>query len=99
MRQPVDSARLRAFMRGLARAARAPLQVYLVGGATAVLEGWRESTIDIDLKLGRDPDAVLGAIYELKESLQVNVELASPADFPAVDPTSFRRAVLAAVNR
>ena len=37
-------------MRALAEAARRPLQVYLVGGATAVLEGWREATIDVDLK-------------------------------------------------
>ena len=46
MREPVDAARLRAFMRALANAARGPLQVYLVVGATAVTEGWRESTID-----------------------------------------------------
>ena len=81
MRARVDRDRLRAFMRALAEAARKPLQVYLVGGATAVLEGWRDSTIDVDLKLGDDADAVLRAIPSIKERLNINVELASPADF------------------
>jgi hypothetical protein len=68
-------------MRALGRAARRPGRVYLTGGATAVLDGWRESTIDIDIKLVPDDDALLRAIPELKESLQVNVELAAPASF------------------
>lgn len=54
---------------------------YLVGGATAVLSGWRSTTIDVDLKLVPDQDSVLRAIPGLKNELQVNVELASPGDF------------------
>ncbi len=81
MRAPVDAARLRAFMRALADAASGPLQVYLVGGATAVFEGWRQATIDIDLAFGPEHDAVLRAIPRIKEALDINVELASPADF------------------
>lgn len=73
-------------MRALATAARGPLQVYLVGGATAVAEGWRDSTIDIDLAFGPGADAVLRAIPAIKASLNVNVELASPADFIPVRP-------------
>jgi UDP-N-acetyl-D-mannosaminuronic acid transferase (WecB/TagA/CpsF family) len=38
MREPIDRGRLMEFMRALAAAARVPLQVYLVGGATAVFE-------------------------------------------------------------
>ena len=86
MRQPVDAARLRAFMRAVADAARKPLQVYLVGGSTAVLEGWREATIDIDLAFGDGADAVLRALPGIKEALDINVELASPADFIPVKP-------------
>lgn len=86
MREPVDAGRLRTFMRALARAARGPVQVYLVGGATAVTEGWRDSTIDIDLAFGPGADAVLRAIPAIKDSLNVNVELASPADFIPVKP-------------
>ncbi len=86
MRQPVDATRLRAFMKALAREARGPLQVYLVGGSTAVLEGWREATIDIDLAFGESDDAVLRALPGLKERFDVNVELASPADFIPMKP-------------
>jgi hypothetical protein len=68
-------------MRALADAASGPLQVYLVGGATAVVEGWRQATIDIDLAFGPNHDAVLRAIPAIKEALDINVELASPADF------------------
>lgn len=81
MRQPVDANRLRAFMRALAREAKGPLQVYLVGGSTAVLEGWREATIDVDLAFGESDDAVMRALPRLKETFDINVELASPADF------------------
>lgn len=73
-------------MRALSKAARGPLQVYLVGGATAVAEGWRDATIDIDLAFGPNADDVLRAIPAIKESLNVNVELASPADFIPVRP-------------
>jgi hypothetical protein len=81
VREPVDQARLRAFMHAVAEAARRPLRVYLVGGATAVIEGWRTSTIDVDLALTGDADAVLRAIPAIKERLHINIELASPADF------------------
>jgi hypothetical protein len=81
MRDRVDRTRLRAFMRALATATSRPLQVYLVGGATAVFEGWRDSTIDVDLRFGDDSDAALRAIPAIKEALNLNIELASPADF------------------
>jgi hypothetical protein len=61
------------------------LRIYLVGGATAVLLGWRETTIDIDLKLVPEVNEILKALPEIKEALEINVELASPDDFiPAV---------------
>lgn len=81
MRQPVDAARVREFMRAVGRRAGGEVRVYLAGGATAVLEGWRPTTADIDLKIVPDSDRVLQALPELKEVLEVNVELASPADF------------------
>jgi hypothetical protein len=55
--------------------------MYLTGGATAVLEGWRESTVDIDIRFEPDSDVALERIRDLKEELGVNVELASPLDF------------------
>lgn len=55
--------------------------MYLVGGATAVLHGWRPTTIDVDLTLDPERDEVLRAIPELKRSLDLNVELAAPHHF------------------
>lgn len=68
-------------MRALAREAVSEGRIYVTGGATAVLHGWRESTLDVDLKIIPHHDRLLRAIPELKESLHINVELASPDDF------------------
>lgn len=81
MRELADAERIRAFMRALGREASQPGRVLFTGGATAVLLGWRTSTIDVDIKLVPDQDALLRAIPKLKESLRLNVELASPDDF------------------
>lgn len=81
MREAVDANRVRAFMRALGAETRAEGRIYLTGGASAVLLDWRESTVDIDIRIIPDRDAVLRAIPAIKERLQINVELASPADF------------------
>lgn len=81
MRQLADSSRIESFMRELGRAARIDGRVYLTGGATAVLFGWRESTIDIDVKLIPDSDELLREIPRLKSELDLNIELAAPSDF------------------
>ena len=51
-----------------------------------MLLGWRESTIDIDLKLVPDSTPILRAVPALKEELEINVELASPDLFIPVPP-------------
>lgn len=81
MRQLTDAVRLREFMRLLGHRTRAAGRVYLVGGACAVLHDWRSTTIDIDIDLDPELDALLREIPAIKEDLQVNVELASPAHF------------------
>jgi hypothetical protein len=68
-------------MRGLADAAERPARVYFTGGTTAVLMGWRPTTIDVDVRFVPERDDLLRAIPSLKESLRLNVELASPTDF------------------
>lgn len=68
-------------MRRLGAKARVPGRVYFTGGATAVLHGWRDSTIDVDIRLVPETDDLLRALPLLKEELQLNIELASPADF------------------
>lgn len=81
MRQPVDYTRIREFIRALANASRSEGHVYLVGGASAVLVGWRDSTIDIDLKIIPESDEILRSLPALKERLHINIELASPDHF------------------
>jgi hypothetical protein len=81
MRELADASRIQSFMRALGQVAAAPGRILFTGGATAVLLGWRPSTIDVDIKLVPDQDAILRAIPALKESLNLNVELASPDDF------------------
>ena len=81
MRRLTDPRRLQAFMEGLARAVRRPSRVYFTGGATALLFGWRPSTVDVDIALGEDSDEILRALPALKEALEINIELASPGDF------------------
>jgi hypothetical protein len=81
VRAPVDADRIRALARELARATRRETTIYLTGGATAVIEGWRASTVDVDLRLEPDSDELLRRISTVKDELGVNVELASPPDF------------------
>jgi hypothetical protein len=81
MRRLIDRERLEKFMAALGRAAREEARVYLTGGATAVLLAWRSSTVDVDLEIRPQSDAVLRAIPSLKEALEINVELASPGHF------------------
>ncbi len=68
-------------MRALGTAAKRRGDCYLAGGTTAVLLGWRSTTIDVDIALVPVQDELLRAIPAIKEQLQVNVELASPGDF------------------
>lgn len=81
MRELADKARIESFLAALAREATVDTAVYLVGGTSAVLVGWRPTTIDLDLVMRPESDAMLRAIPMLKERLQVNVELASPDQF------------------
>ena len=97
MREAVTEPRLRAFMRAIAAEAREPGRVYFTGGASAVLHGWRESTLDIDISIVPESDRMLRAIPDVKERLHVNVELASPADFVPPLPGWEGRVVLSSL--
>ena len=68
-------------MRELARTAPRGTthRVYLVGGATAVLQGWRASSVDADLFA--EEESVFRDIQGIKERLNVNVEFARPEHF------------------
>ena len=71
----------RELMEELARTAPRgeSFRVYVVGGGTAVLSGWRTSTIDADLHAERDE--VFRDIQGIKSRLRLNVEYARPEHF------------------
>jgi len=81
MREKVKAEAIDRFMKALGRTGRTNARIYFVGGVSAVLMGWRESTIDVDLKLIPEATEILKALPDLKERLQINIELASPDDF------------------
>ena len=84
MRALADAERIRRFMRTLGAEAAEDGAVYFTGGATAVLLGWRTSTLDVDILPVPEQESVLRSIPRLKDELRVNVELASPRDFVPV---------------
>lgn len=73
--------RLQKFMASLGVEARAPGRVYFTGGATAVLMGWREMTIDVDLNADPEPEGFFAALPRIKHSMNLNVEIAAPHQF------------------
>ncbi|HXH88191.1 MAG TPA: DUF6036 family nucleotidyltransferase [Gaiellaceae bacterium] len=81
MRSLADAERVRAFISAAGAAAAHDGVCYLTGGATAVLVGWRGTTIDVDVRLEPEQDELMRELPRIKRELEVNVELASPGDF------------------
>ena len=81
MRDLTSRENIQKFMRAFGAYAPQDARVYFTGGVTAVLMGWRDTTIDIDMRFNPELDELLRALPTLKEELQINIELASPADF------------------
>ena len=84
-RKPLDQMKLQSFISEFLRESKGKGNIYLTGGACAVMYGWRSSTIDIDLKADPEPDSFYRILQELKNRLEVNLEIASPDLFvPAI---------------
>ena len=81
MRPPVTGEKIGRLMVALGQLVSGPGTIFFTGGVTALLHGWRETTIDIDLKAFPEPAGLYEALAELKERENVNIELASPDDF------------------
>ena len=97
MRESVTRERLLAFMQRLAETAPRGkrFRVFVVGGGTAVAQGWRESTIDVDLYA--DDEAVFRDIQRIKETERLNVEFARPEHFvPSLAGATDRHIFIAA---
>lgn len=81
MRANVDPQKIEHLMQVLGREARGSGCIYFTGGASALLMGWRSSTVDVDIRLDPEPPGIFQAIAKLKQELNINIELASPQDF------------------
>lgn len=99
MRRELTRDALRELMGELARTAPADetFRVYLVGGASAVVEGWRAATIDADLHADREE--VFRGVPAIKERLGLNIELARPEHFvPALAGSADRHVFIERVG-
>lgn len=81
MRSETTPIKIENFLKALGQRAQGVGKIYLTGGASALLMGWRQMTIDIDLKADPEPQNFFESIAELKNELDINVELASPDQF------------------
>ena len=81
MRAETDRAKIDQFMRELGQRVRGQGRVYFTGGVTAILNGWRDMTVDIDCKFDPEPAGIFEVLPFLKDELDVNIEMAAPEDF------------------
>jgi hypothetical protein len=81
MRSNIDPQKIEQLMKALGREASGSGRIYFTGGASALLIGWRNSTVDIDIRLDPEPPGIFQAIAKLKQELDINIELTSPQDF------------------
>ncbi|HXW52932.1 MAG TPA: DUF6036 family nucleotidyltransferase [Myxococcota bacterium] len=99
MRKEIKVAFVKQIFKELAERAKGPGCIYVTGGITAVLFGFRKSTVDIDLKLLPEPPGIFDAIRDVKDLLNINIELASPDDFiPALPGWRERSKYIATYN-
>ena len=99
MRGETDRAKIDLFMSALAQGVNGPGWIYFTGGGTAVLHGWRDTTIDLDLKAEPEPPGFFEAIAALKDEIDLNIELASPDDFLPPLPGWTERSIFIARRR
>lgn len=92
MRPLAGADRIGALLAALGREATGPTAAYLTGGATAVMLGWRDSTVDVDLRFEPERDEMLRAVSRLKDELHFNVERAHDRDLADVAAMIRRRA-------
>ena len=66
MRHETNRERVEKLMVELGRAAREPGRIYFTGGVSAVLIGWREMTMDVDLKPDPEPVGIFEALAKIE---------------------------------
>jgi hypothetical protein len=98
VRVETNRGKIERLMAELGRAVRSPGRVYFTGGVCAVLLGWRETTLDVDLKADPEPSGFFEALPSLKDAMDINIELASPDDFIPALPGWRERSVFIAIH-
>jgi hypothetical protein len=96
MREASSRERVERLMAELGRAVTSSGRIYFTGGVSAVLLGWREATLDVDLKADPEPSGFFEALPRLKNKFDINIELASPEDFVPALPGWLERSVFIA---
>ena len=69
MRHETQADDIRHFMRELGVALRDEGRIYFTGGVSAVLHGWRQMTVDIDLRSEPEPAGFFEALHALNSAL------------------------------
>ena len=69
------------FFTEFSKGVKEPAQVYITGGASSIIKGWRQTSLDIDFIFNPELDHFYRAIPKLKEQLQLNLEIATPYHF------------------
>jgi hypothetical protein len=64
MRSSVDPQKIEQLMEALGKEARGPGCIYFTGGTSALLIGWRGSTVDVDIRLDPEPSGIFQALAE-----------------------------------
>jgi hypothetical protein len=59
-------------MQVLGREAKGEGRIYFTGGASALLIGWRNATVDVDIRLDPEPEGIFQAIAKIKQELAIN---------------------------
>lgn len=96
MRDNSDLQRIEKFISNVGKLVKVPVEIYFSGGATAVMFGIREMTIDVDIRFEPDEMQMYKTIQTLKEKLNMNIELASPMDFIPTLPKWKERSIFIA---
>jgi len=92
--ESVNRDRILRLMAALGAAGRKPARVYFMGGATAVLLGWRYTATHAELELAPVDNVLLRTLVGLKHSIELTVKLSSPAYFIPVPRGWERRSPL-----
>ena len=98
MRAETSRPKIDRLMAELGRAVQSPGRIYFTGGVSAVLLGWRETTLDVDLKADPEPAGFFEALPRLKDDVDINIELVSPADFIPTLPSWAERSLFIATH-